>query len=37
MKLAKFDELDALIDGILFTETHNNSECYYYERCADIR
>uniref|UniRef100_U5EQZ6 pantothenate kinase n=1 Tax=Corethrella appendiculata TaxID=1370023 RepID=U5EQZ6_9DIPT len=36
MKLAKFDELDALIKGILFTETHNRSECYYWENASDI-
>lgn len=37
MKLAKFDELDALIKGILFTETHNSCECYYWENASDIR
>lgn len=37
MKLAKFDELDALIKGILFTETHNPCECYYWENASDIR
>lgn len=31
MKLAKFDEFDALIEGILFTDTNNRSECFYYE------
>jgi type II pantothenate kinase len=36
MKLEKFDELDALIKGILFTETHNQYECYYYENASDI-
>lgn len=36
MKLAKFDELDALIKGILFTETHNSCECYYWENASDI-
>lgn len=36
MKLAKFDELDALIKGILFTETHNPCECYYWEDASDI-
>ncbi|XP_055593171.1 pantothenate kinase 3 isoform X2 [Uranotaenia lowii] len=36
MKLAKFDELDALIKGILFTETHNPCECYYWEKASDI-
>lgn len=37
MKLAKFDELDALIRGILFTETQNPHECYYWENASDIR
>lgn len=37
MKLAKFDELDALIRGILFTETQNQHECYYWENASDIR
>lgn len=36
MNLAKFDELDALIKGILFTETHNPCECYYWENASDI-
>lgn len=36
MKLAKFDELDALIKGILFTETQNSRECYYWENASDI-
>ncbi|XP_049539312.1 pantothenate kinase 3 isoform X2 [Anopheles darlingi] len=36
MKLAKFDELDALIKGILFTETHNKCECYYWENANEI-
>lgn len=36
MKLAKFDELDALIKGILFTETHNPTECYYWEDASNI-
>lgn len=37
MKLAKFDELDALIKGILYAETHSNRECYYWENASDIR
>lgn len=37
MKLAKFDELDALIKGILFAETHNPSECYYWENVSDVK
>ncbi|XP_049291459.1 pantothenate kinase 3 [Anopheles funestus] len=36
MKLAKFDELDALIKGILFTETHNKCECYFWENANEI-
>lgn len=35
MKLAKFDEFDALIEGILFTDTHNSSECFYYEKFVE--
>lgn len=30
MKLAKFDELDSLIRGLLFIETNNVGECYYW-------
>jgi type II pantothenate kinase len=37
MQLQKFDELDALIKGILYAETHNQTECYYYENASDIR
>ncbi|XP_055529130.1 pantothenate kinase 3 isoform X1 [Wyeomyia smithii] len=36
MKLAKFDELDALIKGILFAEMHNPCECYYWANASDI-
>jgi len=36
MQLQKFDELDALIKGILYAETHNRTECYYYENASDI-
>ncbi|XP_043066403.1 pantothenate kinase 3 isoform X1 [Drosophila bipectinata] len=36
MKLAKFDELDTLIKGILFADLHNCTECYYYENARDI-
>ncbi|XP_058466684.1 pantothenate kinase 3 [Malaya genurostris] len=36
MKLAKFDELDALIKGILFAEMHNPCECYYWMNASDI-
>lgn len=37
MQLQKFDELDALIKGILYAETHNQTECYYYENASDIK
>ncbi|CAO1394878.1 unnamed protein product [Diamesa hyperborea] len=36
MNLQKFDELDALIKGILYTDTHNCTECYYWENASDI-
>ncbi|XP_023160107.1 pantothenate kinase 3 isoform X1 [Drosophila hydei] len=36
MKLAKFDELDTLIKGILFADMHNVTECYYYENAREI-
>lgn len=36
MKLAKFDELDALMKGLLFTDTHSRTECYYWENASDI-
>ncbi|XP_034111484.1 pantothenate kinase 3 isoform X1 [Drosophila albomicans] len=36
MKLAKFDELDTLIKGILFADMHNSTECYYYENAREI-
>lgn len=36
MNLAKFDELDVLIKGILFAETHNPTECYYFENASNI-
>lgn len=36
MNLAKFDELDVLIKGILFAETHNITECYYFENASII-
>lgn len=37
MKLAKFDELDTLIKGILFAEIQNPTECYYFENASDIK
>jgi len=30
MRLAKFDELDSLIRGMLFVEMNNSNECYYW-------
>ena len=30
MRLAKHDELDALIRGMLYIETNNPNECYYW-------
>lgn len=30
MKLMKFDELDSLIRGMMYVETNNPSECYYF-------
>ena len=30
MKLAKFDELDSLIRGMLYVEMNNPMECYYW-------
>lgn len=36
MKLVKFDELDALVKGILFARMHNLCECYYWENSNDI-
>lgn len=36
MNLAKFDELDVLIKGILFAETHSPTECYYFENASRI-
>ena len=30
MKLMKFDELDSLIRGMLYIETNNPKECYYF-------
>lgn len=36
MNLAKFDELDVLIKGILFAETHSPTECYYFENASKI-
>lgn len=37
MKLAKFDELDTLIKGILFADMQNSTECYYYENAREIK
>lgn len=35
MKLAKFDELDSLIRGMLYVETNNPRECYYWANPTD--
>lgn len=37
MKLAKFDELDTLIKGILFAEIQNTHECYFWDNASDIK
>lgn len=37
MKLAKFDELDTLIKGVLFSELRNTAECYYFHNARNIR
>lgn len=34
MELAKFDELDSLIKGILYIEQANPNECYYWSNPA---
>lgn len=36
MRLAKFDEFDALIKGILFAEKQNPTECYYFENTSSV-
>lgn len=42
MRLAKFDELDSLIRGMLFVEMNNPRECYYwsnpteYDKCVKM-
>lgn len=35
MSLAKFDELDSLIRGMLYIETINSHECYYWSHPTD--
>lgn len=35
MNLAKFDELDSLIRGMLYIETTNPRECYYWSHPTD--
>lgn len=42
MRLAKFDELDSLIRGMLYVETNNPCECYYWinpteDECCEKR
>jgi len=42
MKLEKYDELDSLIRGVLFVESHYPRECYYWadptddEKCQKV-
>lgn len=35
MNLAKFDELDSLLRGMLYIETTNPRECYYWSDPTD--
>lgn len=35
MNLAKFDELDSLLRGMLYIETTNPHECYYWSNPTD--
>lgn len=35
MRLEKYDELDSLIRGILFVESHYPRECYYWADPTD--
>ncbi|XP_058801699.1 pantothenate kinase 3 isoform X1 [Phymastichus coffea] len=35
LSLAKFDELDSLIKGMLYIEMNNPNECYYYANPTD--
>lgn len=35
MSLAKFDELDSLLRGMLYIETNNPHECYYWTDPTD--
>lgn len=35
MKLAKYDEFDSLIKGLLYIEGQNRSECYYWSNPTD--
>lgn len=42
MKLAKFDEFDALLRGLQYIDSQNPMECYYWanptdeERCSKV-
>lgn len=35
MRLTKFDELDSLIRGMMYVETNNPCECYYWINPTD--
>lgn len=35
MRLAKYDEFDSLIKGMLFVEASNQTECYYWSNPTD--
>ncbi|XP_065210683.1 pantothenate kinase 3 isoform X2 [Planococcus citri] len=35
MRLEKYDELDSLIRGVLFVESNNAQECYYWQNPTD--
>ncbi|XP_050443989.1 pantothenate kinase 1-like, partial [Adelges cooleyi] len=35
LKLCKCDELDSLIQGMLFTVASNNNECYFWSQCTE--
>lgn len=35
MRLAKFDEFDSLLKGMLFVDANNRNECYYWSDPTD--
>lgn len=43
MRLAKCDEFDSLLRGLLFIDSHNPTECYYWshptedDKCAKVK